>query len=479
MAFSYKTEPRPHQREALRKTATLPNAGLFMAPGTGKSFVTLNTAAYHYDLDNIDTLIVLTLNNVQDLWIEEQAPEHLGCPWVGAYYRAGSRRQDKEIAAVLAQTDRLAIVSANADMLSHPSGVARLSEWMSGRRVMLTSDESHLFKTPGAKRTRNLLKLGRTAVIKRILSGTSLTRGYEDLFAQFRFLNPDIVGCRTYTEFKTMFCLLDPNYHNVVGYQNLPYLFKRIEPYIYQCPHSVLNLPVPVWGKRKIPLTDEQRRLFTELRDVYTVELDGGQLVDAQHQLARLTKLQQIVAGHIRLEDGSWRPVPTYRIAAAVDIVQLVEHKVLIWCAWRPDVEQISAALTKAGVRHVCASGDLDSTECAESYRQFKHNDSVQVLVSTYGKTRGGHTFNDAKTAIFYSHTFSFDYREQSTKRNWRDGQLDHVNFYDFVSPGTTDAGVLSKLRHKESMHATIHDPTEFRKILYGIVPDPDLQEAA
>ena len=55
-------------------------------------------------------------------------------------------------------------------------------------------DESSKIKTPGAKRTKLITFFGRSAVCRRILTGTPVTKGPEDLFAQFKFLNPDILG---------------------------------------------------------------------------------------------------------------------------------------------------------------------------------------------------------------------------------------------------------------------------------------------
>ena len=54
-------------------------------------------------------------------------------------------------------------------------------------------DESTTIKTPTAKRTKNILKLAESAVYRRIMTGSPVTKNPLDLFTQCDFLRSMVV----------------------------------------------------------------------------------------------------------------------------------------------------------------------------------------------------------------------------------------------------------------------------------------------
>jgi hypothetical protein len=57
-------------------------------------------------------------------------------------------------------------------------------------RSLMAIDESTTIKTPTAKRTKNILKLAESAVYRRIMTGSPVTKNPLDLFTQCDFLSP-------------------------------------------------------------------------------------------------------------------------------------------------------------------------------------------------------------------------------------------------------------------------------------------------
>ena len=55
---------------------------------------------------------------------------------------------------------------------------------------MMAIDESTTIKNPEAKRTKNIVSLGRNAKYKRILTGSPVTKSPLDLYKQCEFLDP-------------------------------------------------------------------------------------------------------------------------------------------------------------------------------------------------------------------------------------------------------------------------------------------------
>ena len=76
--------------------------------------------------------------------------------------------------------------------------------------TFLIVDESSYIKGHKAKRTRRLTRLGVRAPYRLILTGTPITQGIEDLYAQMEFLSPRILGCPSWHSFRNMYAAL-PN----------------------------------------------------------------------------------------------------------------------------------------------------------------------------------------------------------------------------------------------------------------------------
>jgi len=119
--------------------------------------------------------------------------------------------------------DRLDIVIMNYDALSTPAKIKDRDEYggiihhknKGGRYEVLNKlkrwqpqliilDESHRIKTPSAKKTRAIWALAPIADYRLIMTGTVVTKSKRlfDIYAQWKFLNPDRFGSLTFNDFK-------------------------------------------------------------------------------------------------------------------------------------------------------------------------------------------------------------------------------------------------------------------------------------
>lgn len=111
-----------------------------------------------------------------------------------------------------------------------------------GRSVIIV-DESLKIKNWEAKRTQRIINLGTLSEYKLILNGTPLSRDLLDLWAQMEFLSPKILKM-SQAEFKNTFCEYlniekrighrRMNREFIIGYHNVDYLYKLIEPYVFE-----------------------------------------------------------------------------------------------------------------------------------------------------------------------------------------------------------------------------------------------------
>src|SRR5690606_16305329 len=74
---------------------------------------------------------------------------------------------------------------------------------------MIICDESQRIKTPGAKQSKALHRLGKLAKYRLILTGTPVTQSPLDFFSQYKFLDPSILGV-CYNDFMARYAVTQP-----------------------------------------------------------------------------------------------------------------------------------------------------------------------------------------------------------------------------------------------------------------------------
>ena len=227
--FKFKTKPFAHQLKVFLESRRKRNFALLMEQGTGKTKVALDTAAYLYLNGKIDTLVVIAPNGVHRAWVNKEIPIHMACKHKATFYSAQMKKtQQENFDAVLEYKDGLRIFSFNVEAFTSLVAQKAMMKVLKNNKVMMVVDESSKIKTPGAKRTKLITFFGRSAVCRRILTGTPITKGPEDLFAQFKFLNPDILGFTAFYKFRARYCIMG-GFENrqIIAYQNIEELTEK------------------------------------------------------------------------------------------------------------------------------------------------------------------------------------------------------------------------------------------------------------
>src|SRR5690606_3980747 len=97
---------------------------------------------------------------------------------------------------------------------------------------MIILDESHRIKTPSAKKTTAILSLRDIPEYRLILTGTVVTKSKRlfDVYAQWKFLNPQRFAGMTFADFKANYGRWHPRekYSQWIGNRNEDDLHARI-----------------------------------------------------------------------------------------------------------------------------------------------------------------------------------------------------------------------------------------------------------
>ncbi len=471
--FQYKTQPMKHQEKAFRLARDREAFGHFLEQGLGKTKVILDEAAYLWSQGKIDTLLVLAPNGVHAQWVNDQLPIHLP-DFVKneslVYTSNHTKAFLKEVDKVVRSEGVLRVIAVHHQAMQGKKGVDFVRMVLSGGRCMWVIDESHCIKTPGTARTKAVMRLRNLADYRRILTGTPVTQGVEDLFTQLKFLHDDVHGFSSFSTFKARYCISVPVYgHNVsrfatqiVGYKNLDDLKTRMDPWVIRLTaKECLDLPERTYSTREVEITPEQRRLYRDIADEMITQMDTGQIVSMEQAITRVLRLQTILCGHLKDDDDVVHDVPTNRVKSVVEIIEQMEGKLVLWARFHKDIDNLTAALKK--YNPVSWDGRTSIEDRGLAKQTFLNDPECRVFIGNQGAAGTGldGLQTVCHTMVYFSNNFKASDRWQSEARLHRMGQQGTVNVIDLVTPNSVDGHILKALKNKQDVAVNMIDLRE------------------
>lgn len=220
-----------HQLRNVSKLASLPAAATFSVPGAGK---TTEALAYYYYKKNDDTvLFIVAPKNAFAAWDEQLS---ICKPDAPPFVRLTGGERAIEIA--LKKAPKHMIITYQ----QLPRVVKLISNYLSGKQVIMFLDESHRIKSGEDIVTgKAILSLSHMPTEKLIMSGTPMPNSPHDLVAQFNFLYPEI----------------DVDEESVLDHIRSIYV---------RTTKAELGLREPKYKIVTIPMSTSQRRLYDLLR---------------------------------------------------------------------------------------------------------------------------------------------------------------------------------------------------------------------
>ena len=461
--YKFKTKPYEHQLEALEKSWAQETYALFMEMGTGKSKVLVDNIAMLYDRGAIRGALIVAPKGVYKNWDQIEFPTHLPehVEHTKVLWEPNiTKKKQVELDTLFDGKEDLKILIMNVEAFSTTKGLDFAERFLNIflGRALFGIDESTTIKTPTAKRTKNILKIGNLAKYRRILTGSPVTKSPLDLYSQCEFLDPYHLGHQSYYSFRARYAnMIDRNFGGrrvqIVGsYRRLPELTAKLEKFSYRVlKEDCLDLPPKVFTKRIVELTDEQKKVYAQMKRMAIAELDG-KVMSTVNVMTQLMRLHQVTCGHFKADDQTVKPVKNNRITALLELLEETDGKVIIWANYREDIKNIVRSLKKAygEASTVEYHGGVDSTLRQDNIAQFQQKNGPTRYFVGNAQTGGyGITLTAANTVVYYSNSYDLEKRLQSEDRAHRIGQTGSVTYVDFIAENTIDERIVKALRRK------------------------------
>jgi len=460
--YKFHTNPYEHQRRALRYGWRKKGFAYLMEMGTGKTKVTIDNACALWDNDKIEGLLVLAPKSVYLNWIDElnlhappRYPIRIGC-WNSSL---GSKAKN-ELTKLIDEEQSFPVLLMNIEALVSKKAENYAATFLRRYATVLVVDESTMIKNPRAKRTRAVLRLGKLAPYRRILSGNPNPENPLELFTQMDFVQPGCMG-DSFVAFRARHAVIRRVQMGprlvplVVGYHNEEDIAERMRPYAFRVQKSeCLDLPEKIYERVDVPLTAEQKRHYKAICEEAITDFKDGNVATAQHAITSILRARQVCAGFLPDDEGQIHMIESNRMEALLEQIELAPGKALIWCHFIEGIRQVHIKLEEvygAG----CASmfyGKVKAKDRQAIVKEFQNPDSQLRFIVANRAAAFGLTLTEARSAHYYVDDWSLESRQQSEDRMHRIG-LQHAALYvNYVAPNTIEEAILKSHRKKHDL---------------------------
>ena len=460
MNYKFKTKPYAHQMTALEKSWNRETFAYFMEMGTGKTKVLIDNVAMLYDKGKIDSALIIAPKGVVKTWYEQELPTHLPdhIENVSVLWQANiTKGQQEKLNELLKSSDKLHILIMNVEALSTSKGTDFAESFLRTHNTIMAIDESTTIKNSSAKRTKNILKLAPQSKYRRIMTGSPITKNPLDLYSQCEFLSPWLLDFASYYAFRNRYAEMKTIHAKgrsiqvVNFFKNIGELSEKLKGFSYRVlKEDCLDLPDKIYVKRNVALTEEQSKLYKQMKTMALAILNGKQTTTVT-VLTQLMRLHQITCGHFTADDGSTQNIKSNRINELMNVLEEVEGKAIIWANYQKDMSEIKKAIEKEyGEGSVVDYYGLTPQENRQpNIKRFQEDPECRFFIGTPQTGGYGITLTQANTVVYYSNGYDLEKRLQSEDRAHRIGQKKSVTYVDLISEETVDEKIVKALRKK------------------------------
>jgi superfamily II DNA or RNA helicase len=321
---------------------------------------------------------------------------------------------------------------------------------------MVVLDEAQAIKSSTSKAIHAVCRLETQHRV--CLSGTPIENNLGELWSQFAFLMPGLLGQRK--SFNRRFRVPIEKDGNAVRRQQLS---TRIRPFILRRTKSAVatELPPKHTILRRITLAPDQRELYETIRAAMHEKVTEGiaaRGVGQSHLLVldALLKLRQVCC------DPRLVKLPSARLTGTSskldDLLEMVGEmiaegrRVLLFSQFTSMLDLMKPPLAQAGIPFVELRGDTGDR--AEPVRRFEAGEVPLFLISLKAGGRGLN-LTSADTVIHYDPWWNPAVEDQASDRAHRIGQTKSVFVYKLIAADTVEERIV-ELQERKAALATL-----------------------
>ena len=447
-------EFRPHeyQRFAIHKLLEMPEAGLFLDMGLGKTVTTLTAIEeLLYDRFLISRVLVIAPKRVsEETWTTEAGKwDHLRHLKISRVLGTQAKRRE----ALAVEADIYVINRENVVWLTKECD----RRWPFD---MIVVDELSSFKSNQAQRFKALKKVRPLARRFVGLTGTPSPNGLLDLWPQMYLIDRGERLGKTVTGYRSRYFYPGKtDGHVVYSYEPKPGAEKAIREKIADICISMKAedyLEMPAFTVNDIPvrLSHDEMGLYRKLEREKLLEMDGEQ-VSALTAATVYNKLLQMANGGVYTDDGQAVELHRKKLEALGEILEAAcGQPVLVFYNYCQDYNRIRETFEAYHPRTLKGPKDI---------RAWNEGKIPLLLAQPASMGHGLNLQAGGHILVWYGLTWSLELYQQANARLYRQGQKQGVVIHRLVAVGTVDEEVVRRLEKKDETQAGLLEALKAR----------------
>ena len=331
------------------------------------------------------------------------------------------------------------------------------------RAVIL--DEAQFIKNPSAQVTQSVKQLRADHLLA--LTGTPLENRLLDLWSIVDFIQPGYLG--TQDHFSQTY---EPRGEDAANAQRIarrrlsaklrPLLLRRLKQRVAK------DLPDRIEQRRDCQLGDEQRKLYlAELRrsrdQVMQTVAEKGLGQSKIHVLAALTRLRQICC-HPQLVGNDAPSGKTETLFELLDPLLAEGQKVLVFSQFVQVLKLLEGECQQRQIKTHLLTGQ--TKQRSEVVAAFQNDPNAAVFLLSLRAAGTGLNLTNASYVVLYDPWWNPAVEAQAIDRSHRIGQVNTVNAYRLIAPGTVEEKIWELQQSKAQTIADVLGEEGFARSL-------------
>ena len=340
----------------------------------------------------------------------------------------------------------------NADIIITSYNLLRIDQeiFQSHEWDTIILDESQLIKNPESQTAKATYQLN--GKFKLALTGTPIENHLYDLWSQFQFLNPGLLGPKSsFTENLSQ------------SSDSINRIKKTIKPFILRRLKSDVAKELP--QKTEIilhsELNEEEEQIYQSIYNASKKEIvsklnSDGNVLQALELILRLRQTcchADLVPG-VDLENSSKLTLLMESLKSSIDS----EHKSLVFSQWTSYLDKIEQKLIESNISFLRLDGSTKNR--AEIVNNFQAQGGPPILIMSLKAGGVGLNLTAADHIYITDPWWNPAAEKQAADRAHRIGQENPVFIHKLITKGTIEEKIIELQERKKSLSEAILEET-------------------
>jgi len=330
-------------------------------------------------------------------------------------------------------------------------------------------DESQAIKNPESLTAKALAFL--KSRNRLALSGTPIQNNTFDLYSQMNFLNPGLLGNKSF--FREEFARAIDRDNDTSKSEHLR---KMVHPFILRRTKEQVAADLP--EKTEITLwcemPREQRQVYDEYKNYYRNSLlnkidEIGMEKSGVYILEGMLRLRQICDSPQLIESPDTKEMKGIKVAELMREIDenLGAHKMLVFSQFTSMLDIIERELADKAVGFVRLDGKTSQSMRKEAVDQFQNDPSVSIFLLSLKAGGTGLNLTAADYVFLVDPWWNPATEQQAIDRTHRIGQVNKVFAYRMICRDSIEEKIIGLQNKKQSVSGALigEDASAFKKL--------------